>query len=448
MFTSSVYADQQLTNVSKIIRLLPSNIPTATLNSFPDGYAMGYAFSHDGRLFASFFAGKRNADNHTNGSIQIWETKTGKLKYQTAIPTYYNTYRGDRYDIKFSPDNKMLYLASTPEAQVFIWQFTKRSKIEVLCYQSDRAEFSDVIQVAPNNKQLLMQGLSDTQLCTKETLTNDKSHYAFGYYASDATSVLHNNKLLVIYNKKRMNNDAIAKNKQELKDLSKRKIVDFWEVNGESNALPIMDKVDIERELFIIVEELEGTLQIKQWNYAKRQWLGKQTFTGFDNVQVKLYQNYLIVYSKDKIVAVFKRNGWQFSLLWKKASSSLPDFASMSLSLDENYIIADLNLIDIQTGQFKSRNNQRKNKQNAKALKPPDEFYTIYVEPSLTKDDYARYAPDKISCTANENTHTNIYSLMLNRVVKQIDGLVLDISPNGKTLAVCQGSELFLMPLL
>ena len=160
MLMPLAFADQQLAKPTTVIPLLPSNIPNETADHYPVGYAMGYTFSRDGRLFASFFAGKRNDDNHTNGNIRIWDTQTGKLKYQTQIPHYYNSYKGDKYNIKFSSDNKMLYLAEASDAQVFIWNFTQRNAIEVICEQGDRAESYQVTQVAPNNKRLLLQGFT------------------------------------------------------------------------------------------------------------------------------------------------------------------------------------------------------------------------------------------------------------------------------------------------
>ena len=230
------FADQPLTQHTNAIPLLPSNIPHETTDHYPQGYAMGYTFSQDGRLFASFFAGKRHYDDHTNGSIRIWDTQTGKLKYQTQIPNYYNSYKGDNYNIKFSPDNQMLYLAEASGAQVFIWDFTQRKTIEVICEQDDRAEMFKVVQVASNNKQILLQGLSSTDLCTKELFANKQTRYRSGFYHGDATSVLHKNKLLVIYNKKRSDESSIVLNKDELKELAKRKLVDVWQVTPVSNA--------------------------------------------------------------------------------------------------------------------------------------------------------------------------------------------------------------------
>ena len=448
MNMSLAFADQPLTQHTNAIPLLPSNIPHETVDHYPQGYAMGYTFSQDGRLFASFFAGKRHYDDHTNGNIRIWDTQTGKLKYQTQIPHYYNSYRGDRYDIQFSPDNKMLYLASATESQVFIWQFTKRNKIEVICMQGDRAEFYDVIQVAPNNKRLLLQGFCYTQLCTKETIVNWQTRYSSGYasgfFHNEKTSaVLHNNKLLVIYNNKNPDEFTI-KFVDELKGLAKRKLVNVWQVSPVSNAAHLTNIIDRTNQLFIVVEVLDNDLLLHQWNYAKRQWLGTQTFTGLakPNMEVKLHKNYLLIYSPKKDLAILKRNDLQFSLLWQKQYNSLKDLIYLDFSLDGKYLVSDFDMIEIETGRFITyplmRRKQKINKID----------YTAYIEPMIKDNFFKSYYSEKdLKCQDNVNLKSDVYSLLNQKTIKEVDGLIVGISPDGKTLAACKGAELFLMPI-
>jgi WD40 repeat protein len=436
------FADQPFTKPISTIPLLPSNIPNETADHYPQGYAMGYTFSQDGRLFASFFAGKRRDDDHTNSNIRIWDTQTGKLKYQTKIPHYYNSYRGDRYDIKFSPDNKMLYLASATESQVFIWQFTQRNTIEVICTQGDRAEFYNVIQVAPNNKRLLLQGFSYTQLCTKETLVNGKTRYSSGFFHNEkATAVLHENKLLVIYNKKTFSETTIALNAGELKELVKRKLVDISNITPESDAAPVTDIIDPANQLLIVVEVLDDDLLLHQWNYAKRKWLGTQTFTGLakPDMEVKLYKNYLLIYSPKKDLAILQKNGLQFSLLWQKQYNSLKNLIDLDFSLDGKYIISDFDMIETETGRFLPHSPVQKT--------PNKSDYTAYIEPIIKDEFFINYGRKDLKCQANINLKSDVYSLLNQQVVKEVDGLILDISPDGKMLVACKGSELFLMPI-
>ena len=445
MNMSLAFADQPLTQHTNAIPLLPSNIPNETADHYPQGYAMGYTFSQDGRLFASFFAGKRHYDDHTNGNIRIWDTKTGKLKYQTQIPHYYNSYRGDRYDIQFSPDNKMLYLASATESQVFIWQFTKRNKIEVICMQGDRAEFYDVIQVAPNNKRLLLQGFCYTQLCTKETLINGKTRYSSGYasgfFHNEKTSaVLHDNKLLVIYNNKNPDEFTI-KFVDELKGLAKRKLVNVWQVSPVSNAAHLTNIIDRTNQLFIVVEVLDNDLLLHQWNYAKRQWLGTQTFTGLakPNMEVKLHKNYLLIHANNHFLAVLQRKGLGFSLLWQKQYKNY--FNTPELSLDEKYIIVGFDLIETETGKPASHSIKNREQQ----LIETD--YTAYMEYIIKNVDIVAYPSQDLKCQANVNLKSDVYSLLNQQTIKEVDGLIVGMSPDGKTLAVCKGAELFLMPI-
>ena len=435
------FADQPLTQPANAILLLPSNIPNETADHYPQGYAMGYTFSQDGRLFASFFAGKRHYDDHTNGNIRIWDTKTGKLKYQTQIPHYYNSYKGDSYNIKFSPDNQMLYLAEASDAQVFIWDFTQRKTIEVICEQDDRAEMFKVVQVASNNKQILLQGLSSTDLCTKELFANKQTRYRSGFHHGDATSVLDKNKLLVIYNKKRSDESSIVLNKDELKELAKRKLVDVWQVTPVSNATPVADIIDPTSQLFIAVEVLDDDLLLHQWNYAKRQWLGTQSFTGLakPNMQVKLHKNYLLIHANNHFLAVLQRKGLGFSLLWQKQYKDY--FNTPELSLDEKYIIAGFDLIETETGKPASYSIKNREKQLIKA------DYTAYMEYIIKNVDIVAYPSQDLKCQANVNLKSDVYSLLNQQTIKEVDGLIVGISPDGKMLAACKGAELFLMPI-
>jgi hypothetical protein len=435
------FADQPFTKPISTIPLLPSNIPNETADHYPQGYAMGYTFSQDGRLFASFFAGKRHDDDHTNSNIRIWDTKTGKLKYQTQIPHYYNSYKGDDYKIKFSSDNKMLYLAEASGAHVFTWHFTQHKTIEVICDQGARAEMFKVVQVASNDKRLLLQGLSYTELCTKELFANKQTRYRSGFYHGDATSVLHKNKLLVIYNKKRSYESSIALNKDELKELAKRKLVDIWQVKPISNAEPLTDIIDPTNQLFIAVEVLDGDLLLHQWNYTKRQRLGTQTFSGLakPNMQVELHKNYLLIHTNNHFLAVLQKKGLQFSLLWQKQYKD--DFNTPELSLDGKYIIAGFDLIETETGKPVSHPIK---KQKQKLIKTD---YTAYIEYIIKDEGVVNYLSKDLKCQANVNLKSDVYSLLNQQTIQEVDGLIVSMSPDGKMLAACKGSELFLMPI-
>ena len=147
---------------------------------------------------------------------------------------------------------------------------------------------------------------------------------------------------------------------------------------------------------------------------------------------------------------MFKRINAQFVLLWQKNIPNLSKFNKIYFSQDEKFVVLDdFTLLDMQTGQMVSQHHI----ENSIANKN----FTILVEPNLKNVEekfnsafpqwkhYVSNYSSNLSCAANLNRKTNLYSSLANKVIKQIDGLVLDISPDGKTLAVCQGSELFLM---
>ena len=60
---------------------------------------------------------------------------------------------------------------------------------------------------------------------------------------------------------------------------------------------------------------------------------------------------------------------------------------------------------------------------------------------------FISYARKDSKCQANVNLKSDVYSLLNQQTIKEVDGLIVGISQNGKMLAACKGSELFLMPL-
>ena len=157
------FADQPLAKQASVIPLLPSNIPS---DIQPD-YAMGYTFSHDGRLFASFFSGKEGRDfgERTDGSMYLWDTKSAKLKYKTDIPHYINYYHGSDHNIVFSPDDTMLVSSNASEGDIISWSFTKAKHAKVLCHVYDRAILDEVTQISADNNTVLLGNVHSATLC-------------------------------------------------------------------------------------------------------------------------------------------------------------------------------------------------------------------------------------------------------------------------------------------
>ena len=148
ILSSLAFAAPQPNNYSSVIPLLSSNIPNETADNQPDNYAMGFTFSHDGRLFASFFSGKedlKDFDQHTNGTIKIWNTQTGQLVYQTVVPYYMNAYHGGQYDIAFSPDDKLLMTSSGEKADLILWNYAETNNIKKNCQLGSRGDSENVI---------------------------------------------------------------------------------------------------------------------------------------------------------------------------------------------------------------------------------------------------------------------------------------------------------------
>jgi WD40 repeat protein len=435
-----------------------SNIPT---NTSVIDYGMGYAFSHDGRLFASFFSGKadlKDFDRHTSGNIKVWNTQTGQLVYQTVVPNYFNTYHGGRYEIAFSPDDKLLLTRSGEKADFIIWHYAEDKSIKKACQLGSQGEPENVLQFNEINTVFLTKGVNFTKLCNTQNEINLYPISHNTWLENTSTKVLYNNKMLVIYNV-RTADIPEPEIQQVLKGLNpeNKHFVDFWNLNYVSNANYLLKAIDSEQQIFILFEIFNDKLEINQWSYTSRQWLGKQIFKNLaikplEDYESSLYlsNNYLLLRSQNNHLALFKRINSQFTLLWQKNIPNLSKFNKIYFSQDEKFVaLDDFTLLAMQTGQMVSQHHIENSIAN--------ENFTILVEPNLKNIEekfnsafpqwkhYVSNYSSNLSCAANLNSKTNLYSLLANKVIKQIDGLVLDISPDGKTLAVCQGSELFLM---
>jgi hypothetical protein len=206
-----------------------------------------------------------------------------------------------------------------------------------------------------------------------------------------------------------------------------------------SNAAHLTNIIDRTNQLFIVVEVLDNDLLLHQWNYAKRQWLGTQTFSGLakPNIQVELHKNYLLIHANNHFLAILQRKGLGFSLLWQKQYKNY--FNTPDLSLDEKYIIAGLDMIETETGKPASHSIKKREQQLIKA------DYTAYMEYIIKNVDIVAYPSQDLKCQANVNLKSDVYSLLNQQTIKEVDGLIVGMSPDGKMLAACKGAELFLM---
>ena len=452
MNMSLAFADQPLAKHANAIPLLPSNIPSEILDIPSDvqlDYAMGYAFSHDGRLFASFFSGKEGWDfgKRTGGSMYLWDTKTGKLKYKTDIPHYINYYHGSNHDIVFSPDDTMLVSSNASEGDILSWQFTKAKYAKVLCHVYDRAILDEVTQISANNNIVLLGNVNSATLCgTKPELE---------WLYSEATGVLNKNHLLLIYN---IGSDELLST-DLLKNAKKpqykgEKMVDLWDMKHFYKNVNTRIRIDKRNKLLIGAEIFDGNVDISQWDYTNKKWLGKQSFTVSikPNADVFLSDQYLLLYSSNNQAALFKRDNLQYALLWSK-QLKLSNYVDVTLlNKDNGYILLrnaisyknhkakyDYILMDAQTGQFKNHFILNEDVKNSP--------YTVLIEPSAESGKIvSNYESDQV-CANSKTTKTRLYSLVSNKVIKEVDGLIVNISSDGKMLAACRGAELFLMPL-
>ena len=90
-------------------------------------------------------------------------------------------------------------------------------------------------------------------------------------------------------------------------------------------------------------------------------------------MEVKLHKNYLLIYSSKKDLAILKRNGLQFSLLWQKQYNSLKNLIELDFSLDGKYLVSDFDMIwNINRKVFNLSSNTQKTKNKQ------DRLYRLY----------------------------------------------------------------------
>ena len=316
-----------------------------------------------------------------------------------------------------------------------------------------------LLQINESNNIFLAKGMNFTKLCTEQGEVNLYPVSHSTWFENTASRLLFNNKMLVIYNVRTVNVPEPRLDKELKKFKSEnRKFIDFWNLNYISEADTLLKAFDTKKQLFILFEVFDNKLEINQWNYANKQWLGKQAFPSLSinplsEPQSALYfsDNYLLIRAKNEQLTLFKRENQQFIELWTKTIPNLIAVSKIYFSQDERFIVLDdFTLLDMQTGKLTSHYPAN--------LATDIKKYTVLIEPALKEvaerfnmpflqgnHFISNYDAD-LRCANSATFKTQLYSLTANKIIKEIDGLVLDISPDGKTLAACKGSELFLMP--
>lgn len=425
----------------------------------------GYAFSHDGRLFAFYQSGKELEEGIYEGStLQIWDTQTGKLKYNTTLPRHQAGGSHRRYSVPivFSPDNQMLVRASANPADMFIWPFTKTKQISVLCPSlGDWEDDAHLQEISQNQQLFFFTSINFDVICRqREKALYYKKHdkYSEDSWEINNAKVFYNSKPPFIYNIQPASSPPMEAIRDPL-DFNKKDLIfaKLWNLNFVSKSEQLMQAIDQAQQRFILAEVFKDQVIINQWNYANRQKIGSQVFKGLqikplDDSKMSLYlSRYYLLITADTKLTVFERQGRQFSLVWSKDIPLLKKQPYLKMSREGRYIISanddtfqdssESTLIDSVTGKIIS------NYQNKDDPKRKNNSRTLIIEPVLTRFLNQRLDDNMTDYDqpCSEQAKTKLYSLLTHQVVQEIEGEVVAISADNKLLAVCQGRKLVLM---
>ena len=417
----------------------------------------GQAFSHDNRLFAMLLPGKQDPldlERHIGAQIMIWDTETGKLQHKTEIPVYNQYYAWDvGLSINFTPDNKTIYSIRGASGDILAWDFEEEKQARVICRVGDRNEFEEVLQVSDDKTTYLIQGVNNTNLCGLNYVANPHTETRFPRWQG-GSRVLVGKDLHIVGNvyKEGHKDDPWVTEIEKGADFAT-----YWDLGYVSKADRLLKAFDTKNQLFLLLELKGDKVTIKQWNYVSKKQMKSQAFEALRFTHKKfpdqahtiyLSDNYLLLRLGNNNLTLFKRTGHGFSSVWSKKIELLSAAEEIYFSSDERHIVMDnFVLVSLSTGKIINH-----------LIKSDADYDLVLVDPtvkSVAEKFHTDFPMDEklIRRTqessrgkqcSNKELKTNLFSLRSNLITQTIDGEVLAISPDGKTLAICKENTLLL----
>lgn len=408
------------------------------------GFNRAAQFSHNNQLFALFQLYENDL-----GTIRVWDTKTGQLKYKTVIDNYQDAAEGGSgfLDLKFSPDDEMLIITGMVGSPLITWEFNKNTKAQSSCASYMGVENVDI---SPDNKIYLAYTVDNELSLCQPNQTHELLNYKIWMpeeWWGANTQVLYKNKLLTIYNYRTEAtpiHQAQTQPKQIILDW-----LDVWNLNFTSKAERLITHTDTQNKDFFLVESFSDKTVINQWDYTTKQLVQQ---TSFNNIQAHS------IYASDLYLLL--RAGYQFSLIhrnkehltlvWSKDLRSIyQDFNQPTKENMDPYAIKFS--VDHQSIIFYNQNHQ-----SFKATQPLSPVVLVDIKtgrikaypPMETKDrilvdTQARYfLKDQYPLCIEEKT--TLYKLLNHQQNLEIQGEVLAMSADGNILATCLHNTLSL----
>lgn len=423
------------------------------------GFNRALQFSHDNQLFALFQLYENDL-----GTIRIWDTKTGQLKYKTAIDNYQDAAEGGSgfLDLKFSPDNDMLIITGMVGSPLITWEFNKNAKVQNSCASYMGVE---TVDISPDNKTYVAYTVDNELSLCQPNKTGERLNYKTWMpeeWWGTNTQVLYKNKLLTIYNYRTEAtpiHQAQAKPNPAILDW-----LDVWDLNFTSKAEHLMTHTDTQSQSFFLIESFSDKTVINQWNYANKQFAQQSIFNNIKTTKFYASDKYLLLRSENKF-SLISRNEKRLELVWSKDFSVIYQDLEQ-ISQDENLVLsdADKKKIDPYSIQFSSDNRTiilfNSNYSSFKKGKiltpvilvdtrtgdfkpyPPSE-----IKDSILIDPQGRYFLKNQTAECTEEK-TKIYSLLNDQDITDVKGEVMAVSPNGNLLATCHHNKLSLQLLM
>lgn len=412
------------------------------------GFNRAMQFSHDSQLFALFQLYENDL-----GTIRVWDTKTGQLKYKAVIDNYQDAAGGGSgfLDLKFSPDNKMLIITGMVGSPLLTWEFNKNTKTQNSCPSYMGVE---AVDISPDNKIFLAYTVdNELSLCQPnktQELLNYKTWMPEEWWGAN-TQVLYKNKLLTIYNYRTETtpiHKAQTKPNQATLDW-----LDVWDLNFTSKAEHLITHIDTQNKDFFLVESFSDKTVINQWDYATKQLTQRVPFNDLQAHSIYASDQYLLLRAGYQF-SLIHRNKGNLTLIWNKDLSVI--YQDFNQPNEEN--------IDPYEIKF-SRDNQsiifyNQTHQSLKATQPVSPVVLVDTKtggikvypPVATKDrilvdTQTRYfLKDQYPLCIEEKT--TLYNLSNHQHNLEIQGEVLAMSSDGNILATCLKNTLSLQLLM
>lgn len=397
-----------------------------------------FALSSNSRFFAVLKSETPSDGNYRKNKITVLDTETGRVAAQSESFTA----ELNLGKLSFSPDNTLLLLDDVVITPSVTWRFTETDEVDLACntYMSSSIEAVDasgqtyIVDTVDGYYQLCKPGQENALL----QIHLDKPLQAWW---GEHTKILHNNKLLVIYNLRPEGEPAhqgkvrLISNTQVTID---PKWLDPWNLDYESKAEHFFTRHDPESKHLMLIESFPDQVAVNLWDYSKKQWLDKQFFQGLQADTAYTAGSYLLLQHESELALLSHQDG-KLQLLWRKR------FPDVEIPEDERRVVFshDRQMIVFESGREIIRVNTTtgEHKRYPRFVQS-DEDKRLKLSPTFNYRVSHYFDPLNLTKCVEREQNSSVYSVDGKEKLQALKGSVFAMSPDGQVLATCQGETL------